>query len=59
MEEGGENEVGKVSGKVWLSKISSSSQVTNGAPPQNVPLVTLVTNGAPAAGAPLEVLQKK
>jgi hypothetical protein len=43
---------------VWLSKISSWSQVTNGAPPTNAPLVTLVTNGAPAGGAPLVVLQK-
>ena len=43
---------------MWLSKISSSSQVTNGAPPHNAPLVTLVTNGAPAGGAPLVVLQK-
>ena len=40
-------------------KISSWSQVTNGAPPTNAPLVTLVTNGAPAGGAPLVVLQKK
>ena len=44
---------------MWLSKISSSSQVTNGAPPTNAPLVTLVTNGAPAGGGPLVVLQKK
>ena len=43
----------------WLSKISSWSQVTIGAAPTNVPLVTLVTNGAPAGGAPLVVLQKK
>ena len=43
---------------MWLSKISSWSQVTNGAPPTNAPLVTLVTNGAPAGGAPLVVLQK-
>ena len=41
----------------WLSKISSWSQVTNGAPPTNASLVTLVTNGAPAGGAPLVVLQ--
>ena len=34
------------------------SQVTNGAPPANAPLVTLVTNGTPAGGAPLVVLQK-
>jgi len=42
----------------WLSKISSWSQVTNGAPPTNAPLVTLVTNGALAGGVPLVVLQK-
>ena len=43
---------------MWLCKISCWSQVTNGAPPENAPLVTLVTNGAPAGGAPLVVLQK-
>ena len=42
-----------------VQNILLGSQVTNGAPPANAPLVTLVTNGAPAGGAPLEVLQKK
>ena len=49
-------------GNEWvggLSKISCWSQVTNGAPPQNAPLVTLVTNGAPAGGAPLVLFAKK
>ena len=56
---GGENEVGESECGRWLSKISSWSQVTNGAPHKNAPLVTLVTNSAPAGGAPLVVLQKK
>ena len=41
-----------------VQNILLGSQVTNGAPPANAPLVTLVTNGAPAGGAPLVVLQK-
>ena len=41
-----------------VQNILLGSQVTNGAPQENAPLVTLVTNGAPAGDAPLEVLQK-
>ena len=35
---------------VAVQNILLGSQVTNGAPPANAPLVTLVTNGAPAGG---------
>ena len=41
-----------------VQNILLGSQVTNGAPPANAPLVCLLTNGAPAGGAPLVVLQK-